>query len=538
LIGRVIGEKYTLLRRIKAGGFGAVYFALQADVDAYRAVKVLKEDHAGDPRAIERFEQEARILGKLSTKRLDIVGVVDRGEFDGERRYMVLEFVEGEPLSKVLRREKRLPVMRALRIAKQLAVVLAELETEKMVHRDLKPGNIMIRPPLGDEERICLLDFGVAWIERDDPLTQVGGGLGTYRYMALEQWEPCEERDGRLVRIEPDSRADVYSLGVLLFEMLAGCPPYKGLGDDPFTILHQMKMTPPKRVTELRPDVPGAVADCVEEMLATDRSVRPWPRALVPKLRSLLASIEDEPVPVEVAVEKTLKIALDEEGSVTASITSGQVEGVRARTLTPDAELAERTSIRPLPRRAVILGLASVGLLVIAGVALTAMDGLVPRRRVVVEDPVPEDRKTPAAQAVPEVIVPPQDESEPPAPSVEDETPKPEPAAEIAPPKRGTSEEKTKPGRETSKNKRTPASEVQRVTVQIVPFSPTRPTAQIRTTAVWVDGARVGSNVDEPLSLTPGVHEVMLETSLGRVEKVVTVKSGEPRVRINVDSGK
>ncbi|MCA9525084.1 MAG: serine/threonine protein kinase, partial [Myxococcales bacterium] len=211
LLGHVLGGKYHLIDVLGRGGFGAVYRALQAPVGRTVAVKVIGGRHADDQEDLRaRFMREARAIASL--RHHATVALHDFGE-DGDTLYMVLEVVEGETLRDVLKREGRLPVHRAVHIARQVLEALQEAHAQGLVHRDLKPSNVMLSlTPFGDD-KVKVLDFGIAKIveaERSDGVeTSKGMVYGSPAYMAPEQAQ---------ARAEP--RSDLYAVGVMLYEML------------------------------------------------------------------------------------------------------------------------------------------------------------------------------------------------------------------------------------------------------------------------------------------------------------------------------
>jgi serine/threonine-protein kinase len=206
-----LSERYVLLERIAVGGMGSVYGARDERLDRSVAIKVLKDDLAHDPRFVERFRREARSAGALSHP--NVAEVYDYGQ-EGDRHFIVMELVEGRDLSRVLREEGPLAPERAAAIGAAVARALEHAHAAGVVHRDVKPANVMVTP--GD--RVKVTDFGIARATGESTLTATGSVMGTAQYISPEQaaGEPVT------------ARSDIYSLGIVLFEMLTGSVPFTG----------------------------------------------------------------------------------------------------------------------------------------------------------------------------------------------------------------------------------------------------------------------------------------------------------------------
>ncbi len=219
----VLEEKYHLERRLGQGGMGVVYKARHAYLKTQHAIKLILPDLVGnDPQLVTRFRQEA--LAAAAIRHQNVVGVSDYGVAFGKIPFLVMEYVEGESLHDLLAREGRLSPQRALELMSAICAGVGAAHHQGIVHRDLKPLNIMIctgKKSLA--ESVKILDFGLAKIKSGELLgsfiqAQTTGLMGSPYYMAPEQW--ADE--------EPDIRADIYSLGVMLFQMLTGDVPFKG----------------------------------------------------------------------------------------------------------------------------------------------------------------------------------------------------------------------------------------------------------------------------------------------------------------------
>lgn len=249
---------YAVLERAGAGGMGVVYRARDCRLDRFVALKLLARTAGGDPAALERHIREARAASSLDHPNIGVVH--DVGETADGRLYIVMAWVEGETLEQRLRRGP-LSVAEALSVARQLACALQAAHDAGIVHRDVKPGNVM----LGSNGAVRLLDFGVARLPGSD-LTQAGATPGTVGYMSPEQTR------GEAV----DPRSDIWSLGVLLFEMLCGARPFRG--DSEEVVIYAIRNDDPPDIMTLRPDVPAAVAAVVARCLRRCPGER-WARA-------------------------------------------------------------------------------------------------------------------------------------------------------------------------------------------------------------------------------------------------------------------
>ena len=215
MLGKVIAGKYRIEKLIGVGGMGAVYQATQLPMARQVALKVLRSVPGASDRELgERFKREALATSRL--KHPNTVQVIDFGE-EGGLLYMVLELLEGAPLSRLIQREGPLAPERVAAIGKQIAKSLAEAHQQGIVHRDLKPDNVYICNYHGDPDFTKVMDFGIARVVTADVhLTRAGMMIGTPKYMAPEQ--------ALAKKVGPP--ADLYALGIILFEMLTGRPPF------------------------------------------------------------------------------------------------------------------------------------------------------------------------------------------------------------------------------------------------------------------------------------------------------------------------
>ena len=252
-----------------------VFCARDNQLDRRVAIKILHQRYAADPEYLERFRTEARSVARLSHP--NIVTVIDRGD-DAGRQYIVFEHVDGENLKELVRRSGRLPVRRSVELALAVADGLAFAHQEGLVHRDVKPQNVL----LSREGDVKVTDFGIARsLEVERGVTQTGTVLGTGEYLAPEQ------ASGKPI----SPATDVYSLGVVLWEMLAGEVPFSGENFVAVALRHVNEPVPSLR--EIRPDVSPRLAAAVERALAKDPARRfPSMAALAQELRACLADAE------------------------------------------------------------------------------------------------------------------------------------------------------------------------------------------------------------------------------------------------------
>jgi predicted Ser/Thr protein kinase len=262
-VPQFIAGRFRTECEIGKGGMGTVYRATHLGLQRPVAVKIIKAEFASDPDVADRFMREARTMAKLRHPRAAMI--FDAGNLPDGRHFIIMEFVEGTTLSEVLAREGRLSAERAVSIAVQVCDVLEEAHHLGIIHRDLKPSNIML-----NERGVCVLDFGVAKVLASSTDATASHGstgsgqiIGTPRYMSPEQC--LGQRVG--------ARSDLYSLGVLLYEMLAGRPPF--IDPLPSAVLVKQATAPPPPLPRLRQDIPRALALVVHTLLAKQPEDRP-----------------------------------------------------------------------------------------------------------------------------------------------------------------------------------------------------------------------------------------------------------------------
>jgi len=278
--GDLIADRYELEELVGTGGMSSVFRACDRQLDRRVAIKILHEHYAADPEYLERFRREARAVARLSHP--NIVTVIDRGADDG-RQYIVFEHVEGENLKELVLRTGRLPARRALELALAVADGLSFAHGRGLVHRDVKPQNVL----LSEEGEVKVTDFGIARsLHVDHGVTQTGTVLGTGEYLAPEQ------ASGKPV----SAATDVYSLGVVLWEMLAGEVPFVGENFVAVALRHVNE--PPPGLRERRPDVSPRLEAAVDRALAKDPGRRfPSMAAFAKELQACLVEVEGDPAP-------------------------------------------------------------------------------------------------------------------------------------------------------------------------------------------------------------------------------------------------
>ena len=251
VIGTLLNDRFRLEEKIGAGGMSTVYRAYDTTLERWVAIKLMHRDISEDPDQLERFRREARTVARLNHPH--VVRVIDFGEDDGSP-YIVLELVEGETLKQRIRRMGRLPVGEAVAYAIEIGRALAAAHAAHLVHRDVKPQNVLI----DQEGRAKVTDFGIARSLEVHGLTATGRVLGTTDYVSPEQ----------ALGHEVTEQSDVYSLGIVLYEMLAGEPPFRAESQVAVAMKHVQEPLPDVLVA--RPDVSSALASVVDRATAKE----------------------------------------------------------------------------------------------------------------------------------------------------------------------------------------------------------------------------------------------------------------------------
>jgi serine/threonine protein kinase len=357
MVGRVLDGRFTLIAKLGAGSMGTVYRARQRAMERDVAIKILRRDRALDQASKARFLREARANSALVSPHT--VTAFDFGESSTGELFLAMELLEGESLGQRMARIKQLPVPMAIDTARQALSSLAEAHAKGIVHRDLKPDNLFYAKVLrGDqhEEIVKVVDFGVAKMlgEGMGPInaieTQAGTVFGTPRYMSPEQ-----------AQAKPlDARSDLYSLGVLLYHMLAGRPPFTD--DDAIIVMARHIKTAPKTLSEVAPEanIPPEIEAAVMRALSKSPADRP-------------ASAEAMSAELAQALEASEGLGASRASSSSAR-RNAHASSASGSSLSPDDSLGlpgVATSATTGKRRRVSIGLLAGSAAVVLGLMIT-----------------------------------------------------------------------------------------------------------------------------------------------------------------------
>lgn len=334
LIGKVFAGRYRVDHLVGQGGMGFVYAATHLSMAKPVALKVLAPDLASDPTNVDRFEREAAASAEL--KHPNTIQIFDFGTSEDGQLYLAMELLQGRNLGQVLEAEGPLSPARTVGITRQILKSLKEAHAKGIVHRDLKPENVFLTDIHGESDFVKVLDFGIAKFMHSDrikqTLTAQGFVCGTPLYVAPEQ--------GLGYAASPAT--DIYSLGVMMYEMLAGAPPFSG--DDPVTlVMMQVHSAPPPFEQNIQAGLPAGLSDMILKMMDKAPARRPKDAAEV--LRKL-ASFRDLPdlVPGPATANDTEP---EQPGRMEARKAPGRTTGIRQ---VSDEEVIARASEAPTVR--------------------------------------------------------------------------------------------------------------------------------------------------------------------------------------------
>jgi tetratricopeptide (TPR) repeat protein/predicted Ser/Thr protein kinase len=253
--GLEIGKRYRVIRILGRGGMGTVYQVQDRQLDRQVALKLIRSEIGESAAVLERFKREIHLSSQVTHK--NVLRVFDLGEAEGVP-YLTMQYIEGDDLATLLKKQKRLPVPRIVAIFRQICEGLGAAHEQGVVHRDLKPQNIMLDP----QDHVYLTDFGLAKMLEQSGMTQTGAVIGTPYYMSPEQVKG--EQTG--------PRSDIYSLGIILYEMVTGAVPFTG--KSVYEVMIQRVQRPPRPAREANPDLPGYLEKILDRCLAMDPEAR------------------------------------------------------------------------------------------------------------------------------------------------------------------------------------------------------------------------------------------------------------------------
>jgi serine/threonine-protein kinase len=361
VIGETIGH-FKVVSRLGAGGMGAVYAAEHESIQTRVAIKVLHSEVSRDTTHVQRFFNEAKIVGRI--KHSGIVKIFDVGFFK-EQAYLVMELLEGESLSSRIERSNRLPWVEACELARQIASILDATHRAGVIHRDLKPDNIFLVHDHEAGERVKILDFGISKLTSatlSDGSPKTVGTMGTPQYMAPEQWGDSGQVDWR---------ADAYSLGCVAMEMVTGDPPFecRTIAD---ACAKHLTVKPPAPSTRA-PELPAALDELILRLLAKD----PAERAVsMGQITREFAELAGRPVssPALAVARATSEPGLQPAPVRAATAPTEAAPFAAKSTLTTLGGSAGAIDVRPKPSRApLFVGIGvSVALAGVLAVALTS----------------------------------------------------------------------------------------------------------------------------------------------------------------------
>lgn len=255
MIGKVLGNRYEIVEQLGGGGMAQVYKGKDNLLNRAVTIKVLREQYANDENFIRRFQREAQAVASLSHP--NIVSIYDVGQ-EGSMYYLVMEYVEGSNLKELIARQQKLAPVQAVDIAIQICEALEHAHNNRVIHRDIKPHNILITP----RGRVKVTDFGIARAVSEATVTYTGSLVGSVQYISPEQAR------GEVT----GTKGDIYSAGVVLYEMLTGQLPFHG--ESPISVALKHIQNKPQRPREIDPDIPEALEKVVLKAMEKEKELR------------------------------------------------------------------------------------------------------------------------------------------------------------------------------------------------------------------------------------------------------------------------
>jgi tRNA A-37 threonylcarbamoyl transferase component Bud32 len=352
-----VDGKYQILARLGVGGMAEVYKALHTHLNALRVIKLIRPNLAADPGANERFQREARLATKISHP--NVAALFDFSMLEDGAHYMVWEYIEGIDLHELIAQRGPLPPRYAARLAIQALQGLEAIHRAGIVHRDVSPENLMLTRDEAGEERIKVIDLGIAKSAVDE--TTRSGFVGKWKYCSPEHLGMLGEGE----RI--DARADLYSFGVVLYEMLAGAPPFQAGEPHAYVVLHAQQPPPPLAETN------GAITPAPElerlvlKALEKNRENRfQTAREFAQAIEDILPLLPEEPLP------ELREAALEPAAATELTEPDGEAPVIRAEM----PRVVREPARRAFPLAGVLLAVLTIGLAVLGFVFLRDAPGI------------------------------------------------------------------------------------------------------------------------------------------------------------------
>jgi serine/threonine protein kinase len=357
-VGKVVGGKYRVIRRLGEGGMGEVYEAQHTVIGRRFAIKFLHAYLAQNPETMIRFRHEAETAGGIEHE--NIGAALDFGTADDNTLYLVMEYLEGEDLSRLLVRHGPLPVARATYIIIQACRGLTEAHARGIVHRDLKPENIFICRRTDGSDLVKVVDFGIAKLRTKVTVTKSGVTMGTPCYMSLEQAKGAKE---------VDHRTDIYSLGVILYEILANARPFPG--ENYNEVLYNLFTSEPVPLDSLRPGLPAGLSEVIHRAMAREArdrfdSAAALAEALVPYAGRPVTPLQSQ-IDIDVATVESGPVRAAVESPVSLTSMETTPMPIPVTTTPPRRETMDTNAIvrGVVPGRARRIGITLVALMIV-----------------------------------------------------------------------------------------------------------------------------------------------------------------------------